>query len=181
MARGSSGCAKPLRHGRGWWPCSSGSTCREGSHPASCRVGTWRGRTSSMESSMSHQCCHRNRALSSSSGHEWSRLASRPLVTTPSSRCRRECVKSPAGGQRRGGRSEAGCDQCRSRHRGENRPNSGQRVVNQLGEGAEGKPTLMAAWRERAMSLSCSNLGLLPRISGSQNCPTAPFMCPILP
>lgn len=31
------------------------------------------------------------------------------------------------------------------------------------------------------MSLSCSNRGLLPRISGSQNVPTAPFMCPILP
>lgn len=43
------------------------------------------------------------------------------------------------------------------------------------------QPTLMAACRERAMSLSCSNLGLLPSISGSQNCPTAPFMCPILP
>lgn len=31
------------------------------------------------------------------------------------------------------------------------------------------------------MSLSCSNLGLLPRISGSQKVPTAPFMCPIFP
>jgi hypothetical protein len=31
------------------------------------------------------------------------------------------------------------------------------------------------------MSLSCSSLGLLPRISGSQKVPTAPFMCPILP
>jgi hypothetical protein len=31
------------------------------------------------------------------------------------------------------------------------------------------------------MSLSCSSLGLLPRISGSQNVPTAPFMCPIFP
>ena len=29
--------------------------------------------------------------------------------------------------------------------------------------------------------MSCSSLGLLPRISGSQNWPTAPFMWPILP
>lgn len=41
--------------------------------------------------------------------------------------------------------------------------------------------TLMAEWSERAISLSCSNLGLLPRISGSQNWGTAPFMCPIFP
>ena len=41
--------------------------------------------------------------------------------------------------------------------------------------------TLMAACRERAPSLSCSILGLLPKISGSQNWPTAPFMCWILP
>lgn len=41
--------------------------------------------------------------------------------------------------------------------------------------------TRMAACRDLAMSLSCSSLGLLPRISGSQKVPTAPFMCPILP
>lgn len=36
--------------------------------------------------------------------------------------------------------------------------------------------TLMAECKERAISLSCSSLGLLPRISGNQNWPTAPFM-----
>lgn len=41
--------------------------------------------------------------------------------------------------------------------------------------------TLMAACRALAISLSCSNLGLLPSISGSQNCPTAPFIWPIFP
>lgn len=41
--------------------------------------------------------------------------------------------------------------------------------------------TLMAACRARAISLSCSRRGLLPRISGSQNWGTAPFMCWILP
>lgn len=41
--------------------------------------------------------------------------------------------------------------------------------------------TLIAACRARAISLSCSRRGLLPRISGSQNWPTAPFICPILP
>lgn len=39
----------------------------------------------------------------------------------------------------------------------------------------------MAACRDFAISLSCSSLGLLPRISGSQNWPTAPFIWPILP
>jgi hypothetical protein len=43
------------------------------------------------------------------------------------------------------------------------------------------KLTRIAACNDLAISLSCSNLGLLPRISGSQNVPTAPFMCPILP
>lgn len=41
--------------------------------------------------------------------------------------------------------------------------------------------TLIAAYKARAISLSCSNLGLLPRISGSQNWGRAPFMWPILP
>jgi hypothetical protein len=41
--------------------------------------------------------------------------------------------------------------------------------------------TFMAACKALAISLSCSSLGLLPRISGSQNWPTAPFMWPILP
>lgn len=41
--------------------------------------------------------------------------------------------------------------------------------------------TRIAAWSDLAISLSCSNLGLLPKISGSQKVPTAPFMCPILP
>lgn len=41
--------------------------------------------------------------------------------------------------------------------------------------------TLIAAYKALAISLSCSSLGLLPRISGSQNWPTALFMWPILP
>lgn len=48
------------------------------------------------------------------------------------------------------------------------------------GEG-QSRHTLMAEWRDLAISLSCSSRGLLPRISGSQKVPTAPFMCPILP
>lgn len=41
--------------------------------------------------------------------------------------------------------------------------------------------TLMAACSDLAISLSWSIRGLLPRISGSQNCPTAPFICWTLP
>ena len=41
--------------------------------------------------------------------------------------------------------------------------------------------TLIAAYNARAISLSCSNLGLLPRISGSQNWGRAAFIWPILP
>jgi hypothetical protein len=41
--------------------------------------------------------------------------------------------------------------------------------------------TRIAACRDLAISLSCSSRGLLPKISGSQKVPTAPFMCPIFP
>jgi hypothetical protein len=75
-------------------------------------------------------------------------------------------------------RSEAGSCQCRSQHREGNTP------VCWLGLfSGTSHPTLtrIAACNDLAISLSCSSLGLLPRISGSQNVPTAPFMCPILP
>lgn len=78
-----------------------------------------------------------------------------------------------------GGRSAVGCGQCRFRHRGGSRPVH----VSHGGDdnGIMGGLTLMAACKARAISLSCSSLGLLPRISGSQNWPTAPFMWPIFP
>lgn len=41
--------------------------------------------------------------------------------------------------------------------------------------------TLIALCRALAISLSLSSRGLLPKISGSQNWPTAPFMCWIFP
>src|SRR4051794_20036017 len=41
--------------------------------------------------------------------------------------------------------------------------------------------TLMAECSALAISLSSSSRGLLPKISGSQNCPTAPFIWVILP
>ena len=43
------------------------------------------------------------------------------------------------------------------------------------------KPTLIAACNDLAISTSWSSLGLLPRISGSQYWPMAPFMWAILP
>lgn len=60
-------------------------------------------------------------------------------------------------------------------------------VISTTGLGRGSNPTtscqltLIAACKDLAISLSCSSLGLEPRISGSQNWPTAPFMWPILP
>jgi hypothetical protein len=184
VEQGSSRSGRLPRHGKGSWPCSSGSTCHGGNRPAGCTADIWRGMTSNKGSSMSHRRCHKSLAPSASSAPESSRLSSHRLATRPSGRFRRGCGRNPAVGQRHGGHSEAGCGRCRSRHRVESKPNLGQSnhhhywsVIKYIRE----KRTLMAACRERAMSLSCSNLGLLPNISGSQNCPTAPFMWPIFP
>ena len=78
-----------------------------------------------------------------------------------------------------GVRSVAGYGQNRSRHREGSMP----RLVSYISVRARlAMPlTLIAEYNALAISLSCSSLGLLPRISGSQNWPTAPFMCPILP
>lgn len=79
----------------------------------------------------------------------------------------------------RGERSEVGSRPCKSRHRAGNTPIDISRCS--LLWKIILAHTLIAECNDLAISLSCSNLGLLPRISGSQNCPTAPFMCPILP
>ena len=73
---------------------------------------------------------------------------------------------SLAEGQTNGERSEAGFCQYKFQHREESMP----RCVSFIGgRRMPEAPTLIAAYKARAMSLLCSNLGLLPRISGSQN------------
>lgn len=73
--------------------------------------------------------------------------------------------------------SAAGYDLCRFRHREESKPGAVSRV--ELEQFV--MLTLIAPCRDRATSLSDSRRGLLPKISGSQNWPTAPLMCWILP
>jgi hypothetical protein len=51
-----------------------------------------------------------------------SRRASHRHGTRRAARYRTECEKSPAGGRRRGGHSEAGSCRCKSRHRGGSMP-----------------------------------------------------------
>jgi len=54
-------------------------------------------------------------------------------------------------------------------------------AINSLLGNERWEPTLIAACNDLAISLSWSSLGLLPRISGSQYWPMAPFMWAILP
>jgi hypothetical protein len=123
--------------------------------------------------------CRRSPARSAFVGHGSSLHASHPRGTRLEEQCRKECGTSLAVVRKSGAHNAAGFCQCKSRHHGGNKPSS---MVSDATERYElGLLTRIAAWRDRAMSLSCSSLGLLPRISGSQNVPTAPFMCPIFP
>ena len=133
-----------------------------------------------MESSMSHLGSRRSRIRFSFSDRELSLRAFHPLLTKLAAQYRRECVKNLVEEQRSGARSEAGSVQYKFQHRVGNKPTSRLAVCSHTFP-LMIELTLMAAWSALAISLSCSNLGLLPRISGNQNCPTAPFMCPIFP
>jgi hypothetical protein len=70
----------------------------------------------SKESSRSHWGCHSSQAQCVSVGRGSSRHASRLRVTRHEERYRIMCERSPAGGQKRDGRSGAGSHQCKSRH-----------------------------------------------------------------
>jgi hypothetical protein len=73
-------------------------------------------RTDSRESSRSRWGCHSSQAQYVSAGRELSQHASRLRVTRREVRYRTMCERSPAGGRKRGGRSEVGLHQCKSRH-----------------------------------------------------------------
>ena len=134
--------------------------------------------SSSMESSTSRRQHLCSQARSFVVGHEWSRHVSHLLETRPAKRSHKEYAVNLVAGQMNGARSVAGYVQCRFRHRAGSRPvkwlvfwnSSGRRIL-----------TLIALCRALAISLSLSSRGLLPKISGSQNWPTAPFMCCIFP
>jgi hypothetical protein len=123
--------------------------------------------------------CRRSRARCAFAGRELFRHASRLRETRLAMRYRKACATSLAAIRKSDVHSAADSCRCRSRRREGNMPGS---VVRKIAEHQVFLPlTRIAAWRDLAMSLSCSSLGLLPRISGSQNVPTAPFMCPIFP
>ena len=132
-----------------------------------------------MESSMSRLMIHSSLLPSFVAGLELSLLAFRPLWTILAMRCRKGYVMSLVGVRRNGVRSGVGFGQCKFRHREGSMPGhiSLQDRIAKLAL----QLTLIAEYNALAISLSCSKRGLLPNISGSQNWPTAPFMCPIFP
>jgi hypothetical protein len=134
---------------------------------------------SSMGSSMSHPPNRRNPTLFAFSNRESFRRASHLLLTKLGEQYHTGYGRSLVGGQKSGAHSVVGCAQCKFLHREESMPVLELAFV--FGRMLRRKLTLIAACRALAISLSCSNLGLLPSISGNQNCPTAPFICPILP
>jgi hypothetical protein len=180
LGQESSEFATPLRRERGSWPYSSGSTSHVGSHQADYTAGSETGSSSSMESSRSHPECRRNRLLCACAGRELSRRVSHRHATILVAQCRIAYARSPVGVRKRGGHSVVDWTPCISRRREESMPKLSQQNCPDLGL-TSGIRTLIAACSDLAISLSCSNLGLLPSISGSQNWPTAPFMCPIFP
>ena len=166
MELGSSGFVKPLQRGKDWSLCSNESTCPEGSLQVSHTGDILKGNLDSMGSSMSRPENHRNRIQYASAGHGLCRHVSHLLLTIPSAQCHTACVMSLAEARRYGERSEAVSCRYKSQHRVESMP---RRVSVNLDQRTPNAPTLIAAYKARAMSLLCSNLGLLPRISGNQN------------
>lgn len=122
MELGSSRCGKPLQHGKGLLPCSSGSTCLVNNRPEGCRVGTLTGKTNSMESSKSRQPSHRSLILFVCGGPGLSRRVSHQLWTKPGERYHRGCGKNLVEEQMSGGHSVVDCGRYRSLHHEESRP-----------------------------------------------------------
>jgi hypothetical protein len=118
-----------------------------------------------MESNMSRLESRKSRLRFVFEDLESSRHASRPLETRLEEQCHREYVKSLVEGQRSGVRSGVGIVRCKFRHHEESRP---AHISKQV-EDPTVILTLMAECKDRAISLSCSSLGLLPKISGNQN------------
>jgi hypothetical protein len=122
LARESSRYVRPLRHGTGWWPCSSGSTSLEGNHLKGYRGGILRGTTSSMGSSMSHPLNRRSPTLFAFSGRESSRRASHLLLTKLGEQYRRVYGRNLVGEQKSGAHNVVGCARCKFLHREESMP-----------------------------------------------------------
>ena len=75
-----------------------------------------------MESSKSHPVNRRSRIRFFSASREWSRLASRLLLTKLGERYHKECGTSLAGERTSGAHNEVGCVQYISQHHGESMP-----------------------------------------------------------
>lgn len=164
---GSSKSGKLPRHGRDWSPCSSESTCREGSRLEDYKEGNGTRRISNRVSSRSRPVSCSSPAPSAFEDREWSPRVSRPPVTTREVQYRIVYARSLVEVRRNGEHSVVGCCRCKSRHHVGNMPKTCQKRSNLHIKCVF--HTLIAACRDRAISLSCSSLGLLPRISGSQN------------
>src|SRR5690606_35765375 len=103
--------------------------CLEGNRQGGCRGGIEKGTTSSRGSSRSRRGCRKSPTPYVVGDHETSQLASHRRETRREGRYRKGCANSPAGGRRHGERSEAGYDQCKSRHREGSKP-----IIQVLGE-----------------------------------------------
>lgn len=148
-------------------------------------MDTWTGNSKHKESNRSHQEYRSSLVHSSSGGHELSPHASHPPWTKLEARFRKAFGMNPVAKQMYGVHSVVAYVPYKSPHREGSKPStrmSGKIFrINFLFQVPPIKLTRIAAWRARAISLSCSNRGLLPRISGSQNWLTAPLIWVIFP
>ena len=118
----SSECGRLPRRGTSWWPCSSESTCHEGSLQAGRKEGIVKEMIDSKESSRSRRGCRRSRTQFSDEDRGWSQRACRQLETTHGEQYHIWCARNPAEARTSGGCSAAVSCQCRFRHHEGSRP-----------------------------------------------------------
>lgn len=120
--RGSSGCETPLRHEKGWWPCSNESTSHVDSPLVNHTADTVRENLDSMESSTSHLMHRNDPTRSVSASHGLFQHVCRPPGTIHAEQSHTRYVKSLAEGRTSGARNGVEYGQYRSRHHGGNMP-----------------------------------------------------------
>lgn len=120
--RGSSGCERPLRRERDWWPCSNESTSHVGSPLVNHTADTVTESLDNMESNTSRLKNRNNPIRFVSVSHGLFRHACRQPGTIPAEQFHTEYVRSLVAGQTSGVRNGVVCGRCRSQHHGGNMP-----------------------------------------------------------
>lgn len=106
----NSECEIPLRHGRGWWPCSNVSTSHVDSLREDRIKDISRENLNSMVSSTPPQHCRNNQSRSVDVGREWFRRVYHRHETTHEVQFRKGYWTSLAEAQRSDARNVVGCD-----------------------------------------------------------------------